>query len=148
MSFSSIAEGVVRTITTHADYSCNNVYYADSRHLGAGQQRYVVVSGGGIGREEITFRAVRHDWNVVLDVYSRYSGELKTTSTGAYGDAQNIIDTLESYPRLNDTTGVNNFTIASVTPIEPLDPSAGRNAHVKQQIVLLVEEVSCPTRNE
>ena len=41
MSFITIADGVIRTITKHADYSCNNVYLEDYRHLGAGQARYV-----------------------------------------------------------------------------------------------------------
>jgi len=124
------------------------VYYEDNRHLGAGQLRYVAISHAGYGREELTFAAVATNWNVLLDVYTLYTGEIPTTRKNAITDMQNIIDTLEAWPRLSDTTGVNNFEIASITPIENMQPGAGRNAHVKQQIVLTVQEVTCPTRSE
>lgn len=148
MSFSSIVDGVITTITTHADYSCNNVYLEDYRHLGAGQVRYVAISHAGYAREELTFSAIAHVWNVQLDLYSMYTGELPGTKTNALNDMQNILNTLEAWPRLSDTTGVNSFEIASITPIENMQPGQGRNAHVKQQIVLAVSEVICPTRNE
>ena len=147
MSFSSIVDGVIATITKHADFSTDNVRYADMRNLGAGQARFVNITHGGFGREELTFNAIAHNWNVVLDVYSFYKGELKPTSTGAYSDMQNILDTLEAWPRLVDTTGVQTFEIASIGAIEPMQPVTG-TYHVKQQIVLAVQEIVCPTRNE
>jgi len=148
MSFSSIVDGVILTITRHADFSCSSVFFEDNRHLNAGQQRYVVIKHGGFGREELTFGSIAHNWNVQLDIYSRYDGEMPTTSTGAYSDMQNILDTLEAWPKLSDTTGVNTFEIASVGPIEPMQAATGRVAHVRQQMVLAVQEVVCPTRNE
>ena len=148
MSFTSIADGVIRTITQHTDYSCNNVYLEDYRHLGAGQARYVAVSHAGYNREELTFSAIAHVWNVALDIYSLYTGQIPTTKTNAYTDMQNIINTLEVYPKLSDTTGVNTYEIASITPIENMQPGQGRNAHVRQQIVLAVSEIVCPTRAE
>ena len=148
MSFTSIADGVIRTITQHADYSCSNVYLEDYRHLGAGQVRYVAVSHAGFLREELTFSAIAHIWNVQIDLYSLYNGQLATTKTTALTDMQNILDTLEAYPRLSDTTGVNTYEIVSITPIENMQPGQGRNAHVKQQIVLSVSEVVCPTFTE
>jgi len=148
MSFSSIVDGVITTITKHANYTSCNVYYEDSRALGGGKARYIAISNGGFNREEITFAAVSHNWNVVLDIYSIYKGELSATRKAAGDDMQSILDTLEAWPRLADTTGVNNFEIASITPIENMAPGVGRNAHVKQQIVLAVQEVSCPSRSE
>lgn len=148
MSFQSITDGVIRTITQHADYSCQNTYLEDYRHIGAGQVRYVAISHAGYAREELTFSSIAHIWNVQLDIYSLYTGQIPTTKINAYTDVQSILDTLETYPRLSDTTGVNTYEISSITPIENMQPNQGRNAHVKQQIVLAVQEVVCPTRNE
>jgi len=148
MSFTNIVDGVIRTITKHADYSCNSVYFEDYRHLGAGQARYVAISHAGFSREELTFANIAHVWNVQLDLYSMYTGQIPTTKTNALTDMQNILDTLELWPRLSDTTGVNSYEIASIGPIENMQPGAGRNAHVKQQIFLSVSEVVCPERSE
>ena len=148
MSFSSIVDGVILTITKHANYSCSNVSFEDNRPLGAGQARFVAISHAGYAREELTFSAIAQNWNVQLDLYSLYTGEMPTTKKNALTDMQNILDTLEVWPKLSDTTGVNTFEIASITPIENMQPGIGRNAHVKQQIVLSVQEVVCPTRSE
>lgn len=147
MSFTTVANGVIRTITQHSDYSCNNTYLEDYRHLGAGQARYVAVSHAGFGREELTFQAYAHNWNVALNIYSLYTGQLPTTYTNAYTDLQNVLDTLEQYPRLSDTTGVNTYEIASISPVAPFEPGNGQY-HVSQQVVLTVSEVICPTRLE
>lgn len=147
MSFSTIVDGVILTITRHADFSCNNTFFEDSRRLGAGEARYITIKHGGFGREELTFANIAHNWNVQLDIYSLYTGQLPTTMTNAYSDLQNVLDTLEAWPRLSDTTGVNTFEIASISPIEPFQPNTG-TYHVKQQMVLVVQEVVCPTRNE
>ena len=147
MSFSSIVDGVILTITRHADFSCSNTFFEDSRRLGAGEARYIAIKHGGFGREELTFANIAHNWNVQLDIYSLYTGELPTTMANAYSDLQNVLDTLEAWPKLSDTTGVQTFEIASISAIEPFEPAAGRY-HVKQQMVLAVQEIVCPTRNE
>jgi hypothetical protein len=148
MSFSTIVDGVIRTITQHADYSCATVYYEDYRPLGAGQLRYVAVSNAGYAREELTFSNIAHNWTVAIDLYSMYTGQIPTTRKNALTNMQTIIDTLEQYPRLSDTTGVINYEISSITPLENMQPTAGRNAHVKQQIVLTVQEIVRPTMLE
>ena len=147
MSYSSIVDGIILTITRHADFSCSIVKRDDMRHLGAGVARYVNVVYGGFAREEITFANVNHNWNVNLDVYTQYTGELPTTSTDAMNNMQNILDTLDAWPKLSDTTGVGNFEIVGISPIEPMNPDT-RNGFQKQQLSLLVEETVCPTRNE
>ncbi len=147
MSYSSIVDGVILTITRHADYSCSTVKRDDMRGLGQGTARYVNITFGGVAREDISFAAVNFNWNVLIDVHTRYTGELPTTSTDAMNNMQNILDTLDVWPKLSDTTGVGRFSIANITPIEPMNPD-NRNGFVKQQLGLLVEETVCPTRNE
>lgn len=147
MSYSTIIDGIILTITRLADFSCNTVRRDDMRHTGAGVARYVNITYGGFAREEITFANVNHNWNVNLDVYTRYTGELPTTSTDAMNNMQNIIDVLDAWPKLSDTMGVGNFEIVGVSPIEPMIPGE-RAGFQKQQLSLLVEETVCPTRNE
>ncbi len=147
MSFLTISDGIITTITKHANYGSTNVYADDHRHLGAGQLRYIVVGFGGYTREELTFQSVAHNWVVTLDVYSRYTGQLSTTNINAHTDVQAIVDTLEAWPKLSDTTGVNNFEIAGISPIEPQDPD-NHAGYVKQVVSLAVQEVVCPTRSE
>ena len=76
MSFNTVQAGVIRTLITHADYSCSNVFADDFRALGAGNLRYVVISLGGVSNEDFTFRQVLSNWTINLDVYSIRTGEL------------------------------------------------------------------------
>ena len=147
MSYQTISDGVIVTIRGNADYSTTNVFADDYRHLGAGQDRYVVVSAGGMTREEVTFTHYTHNWTVNLDIFTRYTGQLSVTHTNAHTDAQNIIDTLESQPRLSDTTGVESFEIGPLSTIEPPSPD-NHAGFVRQQLSLSVSENVIPTRNE
>ncbi len=149
MSFNNIQSGVTRTLTTHADYSCDNVFADDFRGLGAGNARYVATSLGGFSNEDLTFRQVRNQWLVNLDVYTLRTGEIATAIDNAQTNMQNILDTLNQYPFLNDTTGVTDHNITVVTPVEPFDPGSGsRNAFLHQQIGLAVTEICTTTRAE
>ena len=47
MSFNTVTDGVIRTITTNAGYSCSTVFADDYRALGAGNLRFVAISFGG-----------------------------------------------------------------------------------------------------
>jgi len=149
MSFNEIQNGVTRTLTTHADYSCDNVFADDFRGLGAGNARYVATSFGGFSNEDFTFQQVENRWLVNLDIYTQRTGEIATAIDNAHTNMQNIIDTLNQYPLLNDTTGVTDHNIAVISPVEPFDPGSGsRNAFLHQQIVLSVTELCTITRVE
>lgn len=149
MSFNSVQAGVIRTLTTHADYSSSNVFADDFRGLGAGNVRYVAISLGGVNNEDITFRQVQTNWTVNLDVYTMRTGELATAVDNAQINMQNIIDTLNQYPFLNDSTGVIDHNISTVSPVELMDPGSGsRNAFLHQQLGLSVTEICTITRAE
>jgi hypothetical protein len=141
MSLTTVLDGVVRTITSHADYSCSNVYRNDHRHLNAGQERYVVVGFGSLQSNEIILGGIfDHNWTVGLDVYTRYTGQYPTTLDNANVNLQSILDTFEADNTLADTTGVHRVAVVAIGPITPMDAPTGRVAHVFQQISLLVQE--------
>lgn len=149
MSFNAIQNGVIRTLTTHADYSCNNVFADDFRGLGAGNAVYVVISLGGLSYDDFTFQKVQNSWLVNLDIYTIKTGEIATSVDNAHNNMQSVIDTLNQYPFLNDTTGVVDHNVVVISPIELTDPLNGnRNAYLHQQIGLSVSEICQVTRAE
>ena len=149
MSFNEIQNGVIRTLTTHADFSCSTVFADDFRALGAGNLRYVVISLGGVSNEDFTFRQVQNTWTVNLDVYTIRTGEIATAVDNAQTNMQNILDTLNQYPFLNDTTGVTDHNINTVSPVNLMDPGSGsRIAFLHQQLGLSVSEICTITRAE
>lgn len=149
MSFNTLQAGVIRTLTTHADYSCDTVFADDFRALGAGNLRYVVISLGGVSNEDFTFRQVLSTWTINLDVYSIRTGELATAIDNAQTNMQNILDTLNQYPFLNDSTGVIDHNISTVSPVNLMNPGSGsRNAFLHQQLGLSVTEICTIIRAE
>lgn len=149
MSFNTVQAGIIRTITTNADYSCSTVFADDFRALGAGNLRYVVISLGGVSNEDFTFRQVLNTWTINLDVYTMRTGEIATAVDNAQINMQNILDTLNQYPFLNDSTGVIDHNISTVSPVNLMDPGSGsRNAFLHQQLGLSVSELCTITRAE
>ena len=149
MSFNSVTDGVIRTITTNADYSCSTVFADDYRALGAGNLRYVAISFGGFSNEDFTFQQVSHQWLVNFDVYTIRTGEISVAKDNAQTNMQTIIDTLNLYPFLNGTTGVIDHNVTSISPISFNDPISGsRNAFLHQQLGLAVTEIRSVIRSE
>ena len=90
-----------------------------------------------------------NQWLVNLDVYTIRTGEIATAKNNAQVNMQTIVDTLDIYPFLNDTTGVTDHNIVSISPISFNDPISGsRNAFLHQQIGLAVTELCTITRSE
>jgi len=142
---------LVSTINDHSFYTGTiyNHFGYDFRGLGAGVERYVVTSLGGLSYEDFTFQQVANQWLVNLDIYTLRTGELATAIDNAHTNMQNIIDTLNQYPFLNDTTGVTDHNVVVITPVEPFDPGSGsRNAFLHQQIGLAVTEICTIIRVE
>lgn len=149
MSFNSIQTGVIRTITTNAAYSCSTVFADDYRALGAGNLRFVAISLGGFSNEDFTFQKVANQWLVNLDIYTIRTGEISVAKNNAQVNMQTIVDTLDIYPFLNDTTGVTDHNVVSISPISFNDPISGsRNAYLHQQLGLAVTELCTITRSE
>lgn len=141
MSLSSVLDGTVRLIQTHADFSTNNTYKNDYRHINAGQERYAVVGFGSLQAEEIAIGGVfSNNWNIGIDLYTRFTGEMPGTWNNANDNLQSIVTTIQGDNTLADTTGVWQVAITNIGPIQPMDAGNGRVAHVLQQISLVVKE--------
>ena len=146
MPYSAIETALISRIATSTLYSSTFMTTGDYRVLGYGYPRAVIAKFGGLDRRDLTFRIVRDEWLVTLDLYTRYNGELDALSSDMDANRQELIDTIAKWPALNNSTGVYR---AQVRPMAaPEMPSAGFPHYGLQTVVVSVVETYDPGRLE
>ena len=147
MSYSEIEASLRQTITRAASFSCNNVSTNDLRVLGRGDNQAVVLSyGGGPVTDEFSFGQLRHLWTVNVDLFVKWPGEQSSMANNWISDRQEILDVIEQWPRLNNTSGVLGSFIRLGGELEP--PDEFKNAYMMQRLLCVVEEIVAPVRQE
>lgn len=146
MPYLTIETALLGRIATSTAYSSTFLASGDYRLLGFGLPRAVVARYAGLTRRDLTFRLVRDEWLVNLDVYTRYNGELRLLADDMDSDRQELIDAIAKWPALNGSTGV--FR-AQVRPLAPPEiPSAEFPHYALQRVVVSVVEDYDPGRLE
>lgn len=148
MSWEDIRSNLITTITRHADFSCNTVQADHARVLSSGKSPCVTIEFGGVARSDFTLRKERRDWTAVVDVYTRWRGDIQLTNQASSSDSQKLIDTLGQWPRLGNPSSVDILSslVSDITPIEPVDPS--RSNYVRQRVTVIISEIVEPNRQE
>lgn len=149
MSINSIQNGIIRTITTDTGLSCNTVFADDYRGLGAGSTSYIAVSFGGMSYDDFTFQKQLNSHTYNIDIYTIRTGELANSIDNAHLNLQSVLDALAVYPFLNQTTGVYDHQVVSISPVNLMDPNFGtRQGYLHQNVGLSVQEICDITRSE
>ena len=147
MPYTDLEIGLRETLTRATSFSCDNVTRNDRRVLGRGANQAVVLSyGGGPATDEFSFGTVRHTWIINVDLFVRWPGEQSSMANNWIADRQELIDIVEQWPRLNNTTGVLGAFITVGEPAEP--QTEGRTAYMVQRLLCQIEEVVEPVRQE
>lgn len=146
MSYTTVQQGLIRAITNHADFSCNNTVHNDHRSLGDGGAIHAILKYGGFSRQEFSIQRVQHNWTINIELYTRWPGEVVNGQNSADANRQSLLDTINQYPRLADTTGVLRASVFTVNPVE--DPTVDFPQYFRQIVTVLAEEVVNPNRQE
>lgn len=146
MPYLTIETALLGRIATSTSYSSSYMTSGDYRVLAAGVPRAVIAKFAGLDRRDLTFRIVRDEWLVNLDVYTRYNGELRLLADDMDADRQELIDTIAKWPALNNSTGVYR---AQVRPLAaPVMPTPDFPQYGLQTVVVSVVETYDPGRLE
>lgn len=146
MSYTSVEAGLIRAITNHADFSCNNTVANDHRSLGDGAAIHAIITFGGFQRQEISIQRVYHIWSFTIDLYTRYEGQIQPTLASAHANRQSLLGILDQYPALADTTGIVTSGVTAIGLMET--PNANVPQYYSQPITLTATEVVNPNRLE
>jgi len=144
MSYATVEAAVITAIRTHADFDSNNCIAGDSSPIKKGYERVCRVWYGSSRREEVTISLMRHIWTVRIDIFVPYRGKIQDMEATLASERQKVIDTLATYPRLNDLTGVTKAEILNGDSPEPLNPK--RTSYRGQRLYLEVHEIVKPAR--
>lgn len=144
MSYSTVESAVITVIRTHADFGTTNCTAGDLRPIKNGYQRFCAVKYGGSRREELTIHLIRHVWTVLIDLFVPYRGEVSDMEATFATERQKVIDTLATYPRLNDLSGVTKAEVLNGDAPEPLQTK--KSAYRGQRLYLEVHETTKPVR--
>lgn len=146
MPYTTIETALLGRIATSTAYSSSYMTSGDYRVLGYGLPRAVIAKFAGLDRRDLTFRIVRDEWLVNLDVYTRYNGELRLLADDMDADRQELIDTIAKWPALNNSTGVYRAQVRPLGP--PVMPTADFPHYGLQTVVVSVVETYDPGRLE
>jgi len=107
MSYDSVETGLLNVIQLHADYTSTNSSKGDYRILGAGISKGVVLTPGHFRREiSAAPRRIAWTWIVNMELFVPFRAELSSVATDLRTMRQDLIDQIDPYPHLNDTSGV------------------------------------------
>lgn len=144
MSYATVEAAALAVIKLHADYDDNNCKAGDSSPIKSGLPRVCRLLYGGGRREPLTLTLMRHIWQINVDIYVPYRGELSTLEAALATERQTVLDQLAKYPLLNNCAGVTNAEVTNSDKPEPLAPK--KTAYRGQRLYLEVKEIVKPAR--
>jgi len=112
VSYITIEDGLSALINGLSNYNnsgtSQNLSQGDYRILGRGLSRAVILQPGSIREREVAQspRRMRTVWDIYVELYIPFTGEMSTIATALRTDRQELLDHLDKYPTLNGITGV------------------------------------------
>jgi hypothetical protein len=114
MSYATAEAGLLTLIRAMSDYDSASATAGDYRPLGKGKSQVVVLNAGPVPNRRVVqaTRRIATDWVIYIDLYVAWRGEISTIATDIRSKRQDIIDHIDKYPTLNNTSGVLNAFIS------------------------------------
>ena len=114
MSYESVEAALLTIIRKAKNFNSNNTSTSDYRVLGKGTRQAVVLSPGTFRKHvSATPRRMAWAWVVNLDLFVPFGDELSEVAIKLRSTRQDLMDIVDQYPRLDDTTGVINALVES-----------------------------------
>jgi len=138
MSYTIIEAALSTVIQKLSGYSSTNVACGDYRILGSGQDKAVVLQPGAFIRNQAAESWMRTQWNINIELYIAYGGEISTVAGNIRSERQTIMDKIDQYPTLDGTSGV---VLARLNAgNEPEVWQVGAQQFWKQVLTCVIEE--------
>ena len=141
MSYAICEAALLTTIqTSTANFTAANTSQGDYRILGSGRTHYVVLQLGSFENQRINIRGDhRRTWNINMELWVPFQGEISTVASVIRTQRQNLIDTISQYTHLTSSGAVYDAFVTQAD--EPLvDAIPGGPTCWKQVIVCQVKE--------
>lgn len=106
MSYATIESALDTIVKTVSGYSASNVTKNDDRVLATGQNKAIILRPGAFSRENLPPGIVNTNWQIVLELYIPYRGEVVNFADTIRTERQAIIDKIDTKPTLGKTAGV------------------------------------------
>lgn len=106
MSYATAETALETILKTVSGYSATNVKKGDDRVLGSGQAKAIIIRPGPFTREISPPGVINNSWQIKLELYIPYRGEVLTFWDSIRTERQNILDTLDTYFTLDKSAGV------------------------------------------
>lgn len=105
MSYPAGEALILTALRAHANYSSDNTSRADWKVLNSGRAAfYVVIRMGETENAPLGFSSALTSWTTQLMIYQRYIDD-GTTAENLQARVQEILEHMEKYNTLDDTTG-------------------------------------------
>lgn len=146
MSFTTIVDAAVTTLTKHADYNTGNTRHGDSTMLAGGLTRAALLSYGGLTVSQWSLSHLLYTWTINIDLMVLWAGSMVAFETSLATERQKVIDTFAAWPALVAATGVQGAFIALGNEPDLISERGG--AYRGERLLLTVEEVVDASRSE
>jgi len=138
MSYNSVESALATIIKKASGYSATNVAQGDYRVLAKGNAKAVILQPGAFIRSQAAESWKRSQWNVNVEIYIAFGGEISTVAGNIRTERQSIIDKIDQYPTLDSASGVVLAELAGGG--EPEMWQIGAQQFWKQVMICRVEE--------
>ena len=142
MSYSVGEAAILTLIRTLSAYDTQNSSRQDWRILLSGKSdRYVVLRPGEWNNEQIAYAANLRSWLTVVEVFRPYRDDTKPVTI--QDDVETIVALLETYPTLDGTAGVQEFSVVGGNEMQEVVLGSEKN-----QSLWVKWEVNCGWQEE
>ncbi len=107
MSYETVEAGLLKVIRKADKFNASNSSAGDYRILGKGTRQAVVLNPGPF-RKEVSAapRRMAWTWNVNMELFIPFREELSVVASDLRVLRQALMDIIDAYPHLDDTSGV------------------------------------------
>ena len=114
MSYKVVEDGLLAVIRKAKGFNANNTSGGDYRILAKGIRQAIVVNPGPF-RKTVTAapRRMGYSWVINVELFIPFEGELSQSAISLREIRQDLMDTVDQYPHLDNTAGVINTDLES-----------------------------------
>ena len=137
MSFETMQSALQTLLATVSGYTTANITLADYRVLQRGYEKIIVLRPGAFTRDRLDFAGGRDNiWNVIVELFIKYKDDAQVQNA-IRDERQNIIDKIDQYSKLNNTSGCFHAMIISGAEPTPVFGEDGSGPH------FFMQEMTC-----